>query len=60
MSCERKDCFNISIVDDNLLEGLETFNISLSFDPGRGNAIELERGSMAKIDITDNDCKLKL
>ena len=53
-SCEQKDCFNITIEDDDYVEDDETFTVTLEFYIGRGSAIKLE-GNTAEITITDED-----
>ena len=52
----KQDCFEIAIVNDSVLEKTESFNVTLSFETGRGNAIVLE-GSTARIKIIDDDRK---
>lgn len=46
-------CTNISIVDDNVLESMETFNIALSSD----DACITFREEVNTIEILDNDSK---
>ena len=54
-SCEKKDCFDITIVDDVYVEDAETFTVTLEFNIGRGSAVKLE-GDTAQITILDEDC----
>lgn len=51
------DCFNITIIDDNELEGLEEFTVSLT-DPligGSSDGVSLGVPSSSPVEITDNE-----
>ena len=51
-------CFDITIIDDDLIEFVEVFNVSLSLQMGsdpRGQVMLLT--SYAPVSITDNDGK---
>ena len=53
-SCQRRHCVSsISIVDDLVLEDIESFNVSIVRN-GLDNSISL-RPTAAKIEISDND-----
>ena len=52
--CEKEYCTDIKITDDNVLEPLETFTISLMRSSGIGNEIRLEPDTM-EIVIIDDD-----
>ena len=52
--CEKEHCTDIKITDDNVLEPLETFTISLMRSSSIGNEIRLEPDTM-EIVIIDED-----
>ena len=51
---QSRDCANIQIVDDNIIETLESFNVILSSDNFQVNIIN----NIAPVFITDNDGKI--
>ena len=51
--CNRKMCISISIVDDDVLESMESFTVSLGSD-GLDNRISLSSVN-ATVQITDDD-----
>ena len=53
-STQFRDCANIAIVDDNLIEGPETFNVILSSNNFQVNILS----STALVIIADNDSKI--
>ena len=53
-ACERKQCVNVTIIDDEELEYTETFTIGLEKPHRFGNELELS-SSIKVINITDND-----
>ena len=53
-SCQGKDCFDITIVNDIEVEDNETFTVTLEFNIGRGGVVKLE-GNTAEITIIDED-----
>ena len=56
----REVSFNVSIVDDNIPEDVEMFNVSLTLDPADqdrlGNRVTVSH-DVATITILDNDGK---
>ena len=50
-----KQCFNVTIIDDNLLEDSERFNLSLSLMVSDVPVIILP--DISEIEIVDEDCK---
>ena len=52
--CEKEYCTDIKITDDNVLEPLEIFTISLMRSSGFGYEIRLQPDTM-EIDILDDD-----
>ena len=58
-SCQQKDCFDITIVNDNEVEDNETFTVTLEFNIGSGSAVKLE-GNTAEITIIDVDSMFSL
>ena len=53
-SCQQKDCFDITIVNNEDVEDDETFTITLELNIGRGSAVKVE-GNTAEITIIDED-----
>ena len=53
-SCQQKDCFDITIVNDIEVEDDETFDVTLEFNISRSRAVELE-GNTAEITIINED-----
>ena len=53
-SCQQKDCFGITIVNDIEVEDAETFTVTLEFNIGRGSVVKLE-GNTAEITIINED-----
>ena len=53
-SCQQKDCFDITIVNDIEVEDNETFAVTLEFNIGRGSVVKLE-GNTVEITIIDED-----
>ena len=51
--CDKRHCVNIEIVDDLVLEDVESFNVSIVRN-GLDNSISLNP-EVAQINITDND-----
>ena len=53
---QTRTCINISIVDDQLVEGNETFFVSLRYSeaPGR-DQVELGKPNTTTVTIVDND-----
>ena len=60
-ACATKQCLNVSIIDDLLVEDTETFTIHLETSLGLSNEFEVNP-SVKVINITDNDgvCTLTL
>ena len=54
MECERRQCTNVSIVDDEGLENTESFSVLLAETPGLDIRIMLNPVE-AEIEIIDND-----
>ena len=52
--CEEKSCANATILDDEILENLETFNVTLARTVGLDSRITLDPVH-GVIEITDND-----
>ena len=53
-SCDDRYCTDVRIINDNVVEQLELFTVSLWRSEGTGNEIQLEPAEM-EIIITDND-----
>ena len=53
-SCDVQSCLNISIIDDMVVEDLESFDITVGRAPGLDNRITLESVN-GTVEITDND-----
>ena len=53
---QTRTCINISIIDDQLVEGNETFFVSLRYSeaPG-GDQVELGKPNTTTVTIVDND-----
>ena len=54
----RQTCFNLTIVDDNLVEGRETLVVQFTVTQVEGS-FSLEGMNRAVVTILDNDCKYK-
>ena len=52
-ACERR-CVDVSIVEDEILEGTELFQYTLERTPGLDSSIELNR-VLGQVEIIDND-----
>lgn len=50
-----EECWDIVLVDDNILEENETFSVTLTIND---TSVDFN-GSTAEVVITDNDCKLR-
>ena len=55
-ACETQHCVNVTIVDDGLVEGDETFGITLNLITHLDNRLMLNTVT-GMIMITDDDCK---
>ena len=53
----RTQTFNVPIYDDNVTEGVEEFNITLSLQDPRLSGTVIVRPAVATVRIRDNDCK---
>ena len=58
-SCDVENCINITIVDDLILENIESFTVTLQEAPGHDERIELDPTN-ADIIINDNDGMFKI
>ena len=52
--CDTQQCVDITIVDDEVLENVESFFVNLSRSPGLDSRIRLNPTG-AEIEIIDND-----
>ena len=55
-ACEKRRCVNVAIVEDIIVESIETFGITLERTPDLDNRITLSPVA-EQIEIIDNDCK---
>ena len=56
-ACQRRSCFNVTIVDDEVLEReVESFTVTLERTPSLDNRITLNPVE-GRIVIRDNDCR---
>ena len=53
-SCDNRSCAQVNVVNDEFLEGIESFFASLGRSPGLDTRIELEPIN-TEIQITDDD-----
>ena len=58
-SCSKRDCFNITILDDMELEAVESFIVSLTPDGRMRNSIVFSQRTI-EISILDTDGELIL
>ena len=49
--------FNVTIMDDNILESNETFQLSIN-SSSLPNRVTVDNPSVVTVTIVDNDCKL--
>ena len=54
-----RQCFNVTIVDDRVLEDTEKFNLTLSLSEGSANFPVLVMPDSSEVEIQDGDCKSK-
>ena len=55
--CETKECFPIEIINDDLIEETESFNVTLDKSTGLSRFLNiLERSRVETVLIIDNDC----
>ena len=54
-SCEKRRCVNVAIVEDIIVESIETFGITLERTPDLDSRITLTPVA-EQIEIIDNDC----
>ena len=52
-------CAEIPIVDDNVLEYMEAFNVTLSIGSPQYERVKVGESDTAVVSIVDNDCKLR-
>ena len=55
-ACETRHCVNVAIVEDILVESIETFGVTLERTPDLDSRITLNPVT-EEIEIIDNDCK---
>ena len=56
-TCETKECFPIEIIDDDLIEETESFNVTLEKSTGLSRFFNiLESSRVETVFIIDNDC----
>ena len=58
-ACETQRCVNVTIVENIIVESIETFCITLERTPDLDSRITLNPVT-EEIEIIDNDCKLTL
>ena len=56
-ACQRRSCVNMTIINDEILEDNETFEVTLEPNPDLDSRILLAPIT-AEINIIDDDCKL--
>ena len=55
--CEKKECFPIEIINDDLIEETESFNVTLEKSTGLSRFFNILEGSRVEtVFIIDNDC----
>ena len=54
-----RQCFNVTIIDDRILEDNETFSLRLS-QAGNSSVPVIIHPNVSTIKIVDDDCKLKI
>ena len=54
--CLRNDCFPITIINDNLIEDTESFNVTLARSAGQTRYLTISEDANTKqVNILDND-----